>query len=967
MQRRSHGRADTPPVPEGGGAFSAATRAWFDGAFAGATAAQAGAWDAIATGQHALVVAPTGSGKTLAAFLWSLDRLAVDAAAGRPRAALPGPLRLAAQGARRRRRAQPARAADRHPARGRSGSGCRPPTITVGVRSGDTPAAERRAARHARPPDILITTPESLFLMLTSAAREALRGVETVIVDEVHAVAGTKRGAHLALSLERLDALLDAPGPADRAVGDRPPGRGGRPLPRRRGRPGRGRPAAVRQDGSTSASSSRSRTSTALRGASPAATAGRAGDASIWPHVEERIVDLIAAHRSTIVFANSRRLAERLCRPAQRDRRASAPTGAPRRACSARPGADHGAVRRSPAAPRRCSPAPTTARSRKEQRALIEEDLKSGRLPAVVATSQPGARHRHGRGRPGDPGRVAAVGGQRAAAGRPRRPPGRRGLPRRALPQAPRRPACRRAVAAERMRAGADRGAARARATRSTCWPSRSSRMVALDAVDVDELARRWSGAARRSPTLPASALRRRRSTCSPGRYPSDEFAELRPRLVWDRVDRHAHRPARRAAAGRHLRRHHPRPRAVRRLPGRRPNGRPRVGELDEEMVYESRVGDVFALGATSPGGSRTSPTTGCWSPRARASPAGCRSGRATPLGRPAELGAGDRRVRPRARRRWPTTAARARAPQPGSTTGPPTTCWPTCDEQREATGHAARTTARSWSSGSATSSATGGWSCTRPFGAPGARARGRWRSARRLRERYGIDAQVDARRRRHRAAAARHRRRAPPGADAGRLRPRRDRAARHRRGRRLGAVRLPVPRVRRPRAAAAPPRPRPALAAVAAAPARRPAARRSPRKYPTFPIVLETVRECLQDVYDVPGAGRADAATSQPREVRLVEVETAAPVAVRARRCCSATSAPFLYEGDSPLAERRAAALSLDSTLLAELLGRAELRELLDPDGARRGRAPSCSGCRRTAAPATPRASPTCCGCSAR
>ena len=125
-------------------------------------------------------------------------------------APLPGPLRLPAQGARRRRRAQPPRAADRHPARRRRASACRSPTSPSAIRSGDTPADERR--RFGRtPPDILITTPESLFLILTSQARESLRGVETVIVDEVHAVAGTKRGAHLALSLERLDALLDRP------------------------------------------------------------------------------------------------------------------------------------------------------------------------------------------------------------------------------------------------------------------------------------------------------------------------------------------------------------------------------------------------------------------------------------------------------------------------------------------------------------------------------------------------------------------------------------------------------------------------------------------------------------------------------------------------------------------------------------------------------------------------------------
>ena len=189
--------------------FGLATREWFRAAFAAPTAAQAGAWRAIGAGRNALVVAPTGSGKTLAAFLWSLDRLAREPAPGGCPAPLPGALRQPAQGARGRRRAQPAGPADRHPAGGRparhAAAGHHRRHAT-----GDTPADERRIFDRT-PPDILITTPESLFLLLTSAARESLRGVETVIVDEVHAVAATKRGAHLALSLERLDALLGRP------------------------------------------------------------------------------------------------------------------------------------------------------------------------------------------------------------------------------------------------------------------------------------------------------------------------------------------------------------------------------------------------------------------------------------------------------------------------------------------------------------------------------------------------------------------------------------------------------------------------------------------------------------------------------------------------------------------------------------------------------------------------------------
>ncbi|HET6394131.1 MAG TPA: DEAD/DEAH box helicase, partial [Blastococcus sp.] len=189
--------------------FSPATRQWFTGAFAAPTEAQAGAWSAAAAGEHALVVAPTGSGKTLAAFLWALDRLATRPRpaerTARCRVLYVSPLKALAVDVQRNLRAPLAGIGQ---AARRLGLG--EPGITVGMRTGDTPADERRSFART-PPDVLVTTPESLFLLLTSAARESLRGVETVIVDEVHAVVGTKRGAHLALSLERLDELLPRP------------------------------------------------------------------------------------------------------------------------------------------------------------------------------------------------------------------------------------------------------------------------------------------------------------------------------------------------------------------------------------------------------------------------------------------------------------------------------------------------------------------------------------------------------------------------------------------------------------------------------------------------------------------------------------------------------------------------------------------------------------------------------------
>jgi len=192
--------------------FSPATRAWFSGVFVAPTQAQAQAWTAIGKGDDTLVIAPTGSGKTLAAFLWALDRLAAVPPPIDPkrrcRVLYISPLKALATDIERNLRAP--LTGIRHAARR---LGLAEPGIQVAVRTGDTAADERRKLA-SKPPDVLITTPESLFLLLTSKARESLRGVETVIVDEVHALAGNKRGAHLAVSLERLDALrMAGPGP----------------------------------------------------------------------------------------------------------------------------------------------------------------------------------------------------------------------------------------------------------------------------------------------------------------------------------------------------------------------------------------------------------------------------------------------------------------------------------------------------------------------------------------------------------------------------------------------------------------------------------------------------------------------------------------------------------------------------------------------------------------------------------
>lgn len=377
-----------------------------------------------------LVVAPTGSGKTLAAFLAALDQLASTPPPADPkkrcRVLYVSPLKALAVDVERNLRS-PLTGIRQESVR----LGLPEPEVRVGIRSGDTPPAERRSLA-TRPPDILITTPESLFLMLTSAARDALAGIETVILDEVHAVAGTKRGAHLALSLERLDELL--PRPARRiglSATVRPVDEVARYLsPQRRVeivQPPSGKEfdlsvvVPVEDLGEL--------------GGSPVADSDQGAERpSIWPHVEERITDLVQAHRSTIVFANSRRLAERLCNRLNEiayERATGEPL--PEDHSPAELMAESGAAKGAPPVLARAHHG-SVSKEQRARRGRPEGRPSAGRGRHV----EPGARHRHGRGRPGGPGRVAALRGLRPAAGRPGGTPGGCGLHRRRLPQVPR-------------------------------------------------------------------------------------------------------------------------------------------------------------------------------------------------------------------------------------------------------------------------------------------------------------------------------------------------------------------------------------------------------------------------------------------------------------------------------------------------------------------------------------------------
>ena len=869
--------------------FTPAVRDWFQSAFDGPTEVQIQAWPAIATGEHTLISAPTGSGKTLAAFLWALDRLARDApGAGHTRLVYVSPLKALAYDIDRNLRA---------PLRGIGAD------LTVGVRTGDTPQRDRAAMRR-NPPDILITTPESLYLMLSSGAREILTNVEAVIIDEIHAVAATKRGSHLALTLERLAALQE----------------GGRSEPQRIGLSATQNP--LEEVGRFMVGPRRTCTIVDAGVRKPldlqihvpvesmvepeqsapgdpldpvdAMLGDEATRRSIWPAIYPEILKLVQEHRSTIVFVNARRGAERLALRLNELANADLPEGASPRDIAR---AHHGSLAR-------------------EERLVVEEMLKAGELPCLVATSslELGIDM-------GAVDLVLQVESPKSVA---------RGLQRigraghnvgdvskgRIFPKF-RADLLECAVVCKLMRGGeieptvVPRNALDVLAQHIVSIAASRDEDDPIAVDDLYALVTRTHSYAELSRPLLENVL-----DMLDGRYPSQEFGELRARIVWDRVGGtiRARKGARQLAitnAGT--------------IPDRGlfsvvlPDGR-RVGELDEEMVYEARAGQTFLLGASTwrieeIGRDRVVVTP------APGAPGAVPFWKGDGVGRPKELG---RAIGAFSRWAVEQDAATLQADydldpyaarnllvflreQQDATRVLPSDRTIVVERFRDEIGD---------------------WRlCVlSPYGG---RVHAAWGLAlsRRIRERYGLESDAiwsDDGIIVHLPDADE-----PPGAEL---------------------VLVEADEVQEAVVAEL------ASSALFGARFRENAGRallipraypgkRTPlwqqrlksqsllevaKRYPDFPIILETYRECLRDVLDVPGLEELLRGLHS-RELSLVEVETptASPFASSLLFDYVAT---YMYEGDQPNAERRAAALSLDRDLLRELLGQEELRELIDP-----------------------------------
>ncbi len=864
--------------------FSPAASDWFARTFDAPTPAQAAGWPPIARGEHTLVLAPTGSGKTLAAFLWAIDGLAGAAPperAARTRVLYVSPMRALAIDVEKNLRAPLAGLQEAAAALGLPLAH----VPTVGVRTGDTDARERR--RLVRdPPDILITTPESLYLLLTSAARETLRGITTVIVDEIHAVAATKRGTHLMLSLERLEAGAHHP---FQRIGLSATQRPLEEIARFLGgfeRPGHPRDvtivdAGVRKQLDLEVVVPIEDMATVGR---PAEDRGASDTASIWPSIHPALLERIRDHRSTIVFVNNRRSAERLAG-----------------ALNELSGEDlvrahHGSLAR-------------------EQRVEVEDALKQGRLRAIVATSSLELGIDMGAVdlviQVESPESVASGLQRIGRAGHAVGAPSAGTL----IPKY-RGDLLRMAVVAERM-LGAEIEATHYLRNPLDVLAQQLVAMTAVDAWSVSDL---FAAVRRAAPFADLSEeVFHATLDMLAGRYPSDDFAQLRPRVVWDRE---ADTVRAREGAGRI---------AItsggtipdRGLYGVFTTDGSRVGELDEECVYESRTGEVFVLGASA---WRIENIT---RDRVVVTPAPGEHGKlpfwkAPGPGRPVELGQAIGRFTRELRSRDVDDAL----------------------ERLQRDLHldpwAARNLVNYVDEQSAVSALpddhtivverfrdeVGDWRVCilTPIGA---RVLAPWALAleARLQRHFGPGTQV-------------------LWSDDGIV------------------LRLPesvttVPLdalvfdpdeiedavvATLPGSALFASIFREASARALLLPRRRPG-QRTPMwqqrqrsadllsvagRYTDFPMLLEATRECLRDHFDVP-ALRALMTSIAARSTRLVAVDTdhASPFA---QSLLFGWIAVYMYEGDAPLAERRAAALSLDRDLLRDLLGSEDLRELLDP-----------------------------------
>jgi ATP-dependent helicase Lhr and Lhr-like helicase len=902
--------------------FSDEVRRWFEASFEGPTLAQQQGWPAISSGASTLICAPTGSGKTLAAFLWGIDRLASqpERLGQGVRIVYISPLKALSYDIERNLRA---------PLRGIGTE------IKVGLRTGDTPQRERQAMRR-KPPDILITTPESLYLMLTSQAREILTGVEAVIVDEIHAVAQSKRGTHLALTLERLDELVRREGgDSTQRIGLSATQRPLRTIARFL--VGTGRECEIVDAGRSKDLDLEIRVpvedmtepDASIETSLDLATNTR----SIWPAIYPELLELVRDHTSTIIFVNNRRGAERLAKrlnelaneeepqelppTEQGGHHPAAAESSDEHAAGNDAGGDHPPAAESRAGDEQAGGI-ELARAHHgslahEERAIVEELLKSGKLPCIVATSSLELGI--------DMGAVDLViqveSPKSVTRGLQRIGRAGHGLGEvsvgRIFPKF-RADLLECAVVTRRMRAGEIEETVIPRNPLDVLAQHLVS-MAATDEWDVDEIERVVTAAE------PFSELSREQLEnvldMLDGRYPSERFAELRPRVAWDR------------AAGTVRGRRGARQLAVTNagtIPDRGlygvhlPDGR-RVGELDEEMVYEARPGQTFLLGATTWRIEEITRDRVIVTP-APGTPGAVPFWRGDGVGRPAELGR--------------SIGAFARE---AVTTKPATLAKEYDLDRRAATNLVAYLREQQAATRVVPSDESivverfrdeiGDWRlCVlSPWGG---RVHAAWglALAARIRDEHELEADAiwsDDGIVIHLPDADE-----PPPAELVLIEPDEleDLVVRELSGSALFGARFRENAAR-------------ALLIPRAYPGKRTPLWQQrlrsqsllevAREFPRFPLVLETYRECLRDVLDLPALEHLlrDLAA---RRVSLVEVETptASPFASSLLFDYVAT---YMYEGDTPNAERRAAALALDRELLRELLGQEELRELIDTE----------------------------------